>query len=71
LCCGALLEREMAALSWLSQSSGFAGSRRYAEQKLYDIIQMLPARIVGADGIVLSIDPDATHPEKDAGLFSV
>jgi hypothetical protein len=71
LCCGALLEREMAALSWLSQSSGFAGSRRYADQKLYDIIQMLPARIVGADGIVLSIDPDATHPEKDAGLFTV
>jgi hypothetical protein len=71
LCCGALVEREMAGLSWLSQSSGFAGSRRYAEQQLYDLIQMLPARIVGADGIVLSIDPDATHPDKDAGLFSV
>jgi hypothetical protein len=71
MCCGALVERGMAGLSWLSQSSGFAGSRRYAEQKLYDLIQMLPARIVGADGIVLSIDPDATHPDKDAGLFSV
>jgi hypothetical protein len=32
---------------------------------------MLPARIVGADGIVLGVDPDATHPERDAGLFSV
>jgi len=32
---------------------------------------MLPARIVGADGIVLGVDPDATHPERDAGLFRV
>jgi hypothetical protein len=71
LCCGALVEREMAALSWLSQSSGFAGSRQYADQKRYDLIQMLPVRIVGADGIVLGIDPDATHPDKDAGLFEL
>jgi len=71
LCCGALVERGIAALSWLSQSTGFAGSRQYAEQKRYDILQTLPARIVGADGIVLGIDPDTTHPERDAGLFSV
>jgi hypothetical protein len=71
LCCGTLVERGMAELSWLSQSSGFAGSRQYADQKRYDLIQMLPARIVGADGIVLSVDPDATHPDKDAGLFEV
>jgi hypothetical protein len=71
LCCGTLVERGIASLSWLSQSSGFAGSRQYADQKRYDLIQMLPARIVGADGIVLSVDPDATHPERDAGLFSV
>jgi len=71
LCCGALVERGMAELSWLSQSTGFAGSRQYAEQQRYDILQTLPARIVGADGIVLSIDPDTTHPDRDAGLFSV
>jgi hypothetical protein len=71
LCCGALVERGIAGLSWLSQSTGFAGSRQYAEQKRYDILQTLPARIVGADGIVLSIDPDTTHPDKDAGLFSL
>jgi hypothetical protein len=71
LCCGALAERGIAGLSWLSQSTGFAGSRRYAEQQRYDILQTLPARIVGADGIVLSIDPDSTHPERDAGLFSL
>jgi hypothetical protein len=71
LCCGALAERGIAALSWLSQSTGFAGSRQYADQKRYDILQTLPAPIVGADGIVLSIDPDTTHPDKDAGLFSL
>jgi Domain of unknown function (DUF1906) len=71
LCCGTLVERGQASLSWLSHSTAFAGSRQYAEQKRYELIQMLPARIVGADGIVLGIDPDATHPEHDAGLFSV
>ncbi|MGZ3181476.1 MAG: DUF1906 domain-containing protein [Telluria sp.] len=71
LCCGTLVERGIAGLSWLSQSTGYAGSRQYAEQKRYDLIQMPSARIAGADGIVLSVDPDATHPERDAGLFSV
>jgi hypothetical protein len=71
LCCGTLLERGQASLSWLSQSTAFAGSRQYADQKRYDLLQMLPARIVGADGTVLGIDPDVSHPDKDAGLFSV
>jgi hypothetical protein len=71
LCCGTLVERGMATLAWLSQSTGFAGSRQYAEQRRYDLIQMLPARILGEDGIVLHIDPDASHPEHEAGLFIV
>jgi len=71
LCCGTLVDRGQASLSWLSQSTGFAGSRRYAEQQRYDLIQLLPARIPGADGVVLDIDPDATHPERDGGLFTV
>jgi len=33
LCCGTLVERGIASLSWLSQSSGFAGLRQYADQK--------------------------------------
>jgi hypothetical protein len=28
-------------------------------------------RIPGADGAVLDIDPDATHPQRDGGLFTV
>ncbi|WP_185748464.1 DUF1906 domain-containing protein [Herbaspirillum sp. SJZ107] len=71
LCCGALMERGIAACSWLSQSTAFAGSRQYAEQKRYDMIQMLPMRIPGEDGIILDIDPDATHPDRDPGLFVV
>lgn len=71
LCCASLVEREVASLSWLSQSTGFAGSRQYAVQRRYDLIQMLPVPIVGEDGVVLSIDPDATHPDREVGLFSV
>jgi hypothetical protein len=71
LCCGTLIDRGIATLSWLSQSTAFAGSRQYAEQKRYDLIQMLPARVPGDGGMVISIDPDATHPERDAGLFSL
>jgi len=71
LCCANLVEIGAVTLTWLSQSTAFAGSRQYAEQQRYDIIQLLPVRIVGADGIVLDIDPDATHPDRDGGLFTV
>jgi hypothetical protein len=71
LCCASLVESGAATYSWLSQSSSYAGSRQYAEQKLYNLLQTLPARILGADGSILAIDPDTTHPERDAGLFTV
>jgi hypothetical protein len=71
LCCATLVERGICSLSWLSQSTAFTGSKQYAEQRRYSLIQMLPARILGGDGVVLSIDPDATHPEHEAGLFIV
>jgi hypothetical protein len=71
LCCATLVERGIASLSWLSQSTAFTGSKDYAQQGRYNLIQMLPAPIVGAGGVVLDVDPDATHPERDAGLFIV
>ena len=71
LCCATLIDRGQASLSWLSQSTGFAGSRQYAEQQRYDLIQLLPARIPGGGDVVLDIDPDATHPDRDGGLFVV
>jgi hypothetical protein len=33
--------------------------------------RMLPVRIVGEDGVVPSIDPDATHPDREADLLGV
>jgi hypothetical protein len=71
LCCETLIERGIASVSWLSQSTSFTGSKQYAEQQRYNLIQMLPARILGEGGVVLSIDPDATHPQQEAGLFTV
>ena len=68
---GTLAESGAATLSWLSQSTAFAGSRQFAEQQRYAIIQLLPVRILGADGVVLDIDPDTTHPDRDGGLFTV
>lgn len=52
-------------------AKGYAGSKRYAEQQRYNLIQMLPASILGEDGAVLHVDPDASHPEHEAGLFRV
>jgi hypothetical protein len=71
LCCATLVESGAAKFSWLAQSSAYAGTRQYAEQKLYNLIQTREARILGANGVILAIDPDATHPEREAGLFSV
>ncbi|WP_296952467.1 DUF1906 domain-containing protein [uncultured Massilia sp.] len=71
LCCATLTERGQAGLSWLSQSTGFAGSRAYAEQQRYDLIQMLPVRIPGEGGTMLHVDPDASHPQREGGLFVV
>lgn len=71
LCCANLIETGAAAFTWLAQSTAYAGSRQYAEQKLYNLIQTHEARILGADGEILAIDPDATHPERGAGLFSL
>lgn len=71
LCCGTLVETGAASLSWLSQSTAFTGSRQYAQQMRYDLLQLLPVRVPGAGGVVLDIDPDVTHPERDGGLFVV
>jgi hypothetical protein len=70
LCCRRVRERGAAAFSWLSQSTAFAGSADYARALQYDLIQYLPQR-VEVDGVTLLVDPDATHPERPAGLFRV
>lgn len=71
LCCATLIEREQAALSWLSQSTGFAGSKAYASAQRYNLIQFRETRLTMDDGFVLGIDPDATNPDRPHGLFSL
>ncbi|MFC0252494.1 DUF1906 domain-containing protein [Massilia consociata] len=68
LCCGSLLDRAQADCCWLSQSTGFAGSKAFAQARRYDLIQALPKRIV-LDGCTLDIDPDSTNPAGNPGLF--
>lgn len=68
LCCGSLLDRKAASCSWLSQSTGFAGSKAFAAEKRYDLIQTLEHPIV-LDGTTFKVDPDATNPAGDPGLF--
>jgi hypothetical protein len=70
LCCATLRERGAAVFSWLSQSTGFKGSQAYARAQQYDLIQYLPQRLE-VDGMTLLVDPDATHPDRPAGLFQV
>lgn len=71
LCCAAMTERDMASFSWLSQSTGFTGSKSYASDMRYNLIQYLPSRVTLADGTVLSFDPDGSNPDRPHGLFSL
>jgi Domain of unknown function (DUF1906) len=71
LCCATVTGREQASLSWLSQSTGFAGSRAYAAAQRYNLIQYAGTRLSMDDGTVLAIDPDATNPARPHGLFTL
>jgi hypothetical protein len=68
LCCATMRDRGAAVFSWLSQSTAFNGSQAYARGLQYDLIQYLPQRLE-IDGATLVVDPDATHPDRPAGLF--
>lgn len=70
LVCGTLIDAKRAALSWLSQSTGFAGSKAYASGQRYNLIQTLPTTI-SVDGVQLSIDPDASNAALPSGLFTL
>jgi hypothetical protein len=54
-------------LTWLSQSSGFAGSRSYEAGMSYDLIQKLPGKVGVSKG--LDVDPDYTNPNRPARGF--
>ena len=69
LCCDTLIDKQLANLGWLSQSTGFAGSAAYAESARYNLIQKRPARAEVDTGFDLRFDPDATNPDRPHGLF--
>lgn len=66
LACSSLLDSGLATFTWLSQSTGFPGSKQFAKDKLYNLIQFLPKSVCGID-----LDPDETNPGKPSGLFTV
>lgn len=66
LTCRKLLESGLVTFTWLSQSKGFRGTRDFAKQKRFNLIQFLPEDICG-----INIDPDETNPDKPSGLFTI
>lgn len=66
LVCSSLLANGLATLTWLSQSTGFPGSKQFAKDKRYNLIQFLPKTVCGID-----LDPDETNPGKPSGLFTI
>lgn len=68
LCCGFLLDRKQADCSWLSQSTGFAGTKAFAQAQRYDLIQALP-KSIALDGCSIQVDPVSTNPAGNPGLF--
>ncbi|MGZ8288659.1 MAG: glycoside hydrolase domain-containing protein [Telluria sp.] len=69
LCCDTLMDRRLASLAWLSQSTGFAGSKAFAAGQRYNLIQFLPTTVKLPDGAALQIDSDASNPDRPHGLF--
>ena len=69
LCCDTLVDKQLATLGWLSQSTGFAGSKSYAEGARYNLVQHLPARASLDAGLELNFDPDSSNPGRPHGLF--
>ena len=71
LSCSTLVEKGFASMSWLSQSTGFAGSKAYAQSQAWNLSQGMPQRLTMDDGFVLSFDPDSSNADRPAGLFTL
>lgn len=69
-CCGAMLDRGLATLSWLSQARGFAGTQSYAYAMRYDLLQWM-ATCIALDGGMVDIMPDIGNPGRNPGLFQL
>ena len=69
LCCDTLIDKQLANLGWLSQSTSFAGSAAYAAGARYNLVQKLPAQATIDASFKLAYDPDSSNPDKPHGLF--
>lgn len=70
-CCDSLLKNHLAQLSWLSQSTGFSGSVKYATTLQYNLIQYLPKDVPLSGDRVIRFDLDSSNEGKPTGLFMV
>jgi len=66
LVCSEMLAANLLTFTWLSQSTGHAGSKEFAEQKRYNLIQFLDRDVCG-----VNLDPDETNPDKPSGFFTI
>lgn len=66
LTCSKLLEDGLVTFTWLAQSTGFRGSKEFAKQRRYNLIQFL-----AEDVCDVNLDLDQTNPDKPSPLFTV
>lgn len=71
LCCGYLLDKNLASFSWLSQSKDYTGSTEFKEEGRYNLVQTMPATVKLDDGATMQIDPNETNPKLPTGLFTL
>ena len=73
LVCTELLKKDLVTFSWLTESTGFNGSKEFAAQKLFNLIQIF----VPPDGMEVCnvvVDPDEMNPDPvkfPPGLFTI
>jgi hypothetical protein len=66
LTCRKLLAAGLVTFTWLAGSTGFQGSKAFAREKRFNLIQFLPR-----DVCRINVDPDETNPDKPSGLFTI
>ena len=68
-CCSYLIEKQLARLSWLSQSTGFSGSAAFKAAGRYNLLQHMPQSVVLDDGATIQFDLSESNANHPTGLF--
>jgi hypothetical protein len=69
LCCSYLLEKQLARLSWLSQSTGFSGSAAFKAAGHYNHVQTMPQSVALDDGVTIQFNQSESNANRPTGLF--